>query len=467
MFRGATLVNLDSKGRLSVPTRYREQLLENAAGQMVCTIDIHHPCLLLYPLPEWEIIEQKLSRLSSMNPVERRVQRLLLGHASECQMDGAGRLLIAPVLRQHAGLTKEVMLVGQFNKFELWDETTWHQQVKEDIDAEQLATGDLSERLQDLSLYKMMENYKHTTVLLDEAVNGLNIRPDGIYIDGTFGRGGHSRLILSQLGEEGRLLAIDRDPQAIAVAKTIDDPRFSIIHGPFSALGEYVAERDLIGKIDGILLDLGVSSPQLDDAERGFSFMRDGPLDMRMDPTRGQSAAEWLQTAEEADIAWVLKTYGEERFAKRIARAIVERNREQPMTRTKELAEVVAAATPVKDKFKHPATRTFQAVRIWVNSELEEIEQALKSSLNVLAPGGRLSIISFHSLEDRIVKRFMRENSRGPQVPAGLPMTEEQLKKLGGRQLRALGKLMPGEEEVAENPRARSSVLRIAERTNA
>ena len=289
----------------------------------------------------------------------------------------------------------------------------------------------------------MMENYKHTTVLLDEAVNGLNIRPDGIYIDGTFGRGGHSRLILSQLGEEGRLLAIDRDPQAIAV------------------------ERDLIGKIDGILLDLGVSSPQLDDAERGFSFMRDGPLDMRMDPTRGQSAAEWLQTAEEADIAWVLKTYGEERFAKRIARAIVERNREQPMTRTKELAEVVAAATPVKDKFKHPATRTFQAVRIWVNSELEEIEQALKSSLNVLAPGGRLSIISFHSLEDRIVKRFMRENSRGPQVPAGLPMTEEQLKKLGGRQLRALGKLMPGEEEVAENPRARSSVLRIAERTNA
>ena len=309
----------------------------------------------------------------------------------------------------------------------------------------------------------MMENYKHTTVLLDEAVNGLNIRPDGIYIDGTFGRGGHSRLILSRLGAEGRLLAIDRDPQAIAVARTIDDPRFSIVHGPFSQLAEYVGERNLTGKIDGILLDLGVSSPQLDDAERGFSFMRDGPLDMRMDPTRGQSAAEWLQTAEEDDIAWVIKTFGEERFGKRIARAIVERNRIQPMTRTKELAEVIAAAMPVKD----PATRTFQAVRIWVNSELEEIEQALKSSLSVLAPGGRLSIISFHSLEDRIVKRFMREQSRGPQVPAGIPMTEAQLKKLGGRELRALGKLMPGEEEVAENPRARSSVLRIAERTNA
>ncbi|MFB5744335.1 16S rRNA (cytosine(1402)-N(4))-methyltransferase RsmH [Cedecea sp. S5-13] len=313
----------------------------------------------------------------------------------------------------------------------------------------------------------MMENFKHTTVLLDEAVNGLNIRPDGIYIDGTFGRGGHSRLILSQLGEQGRLLAIDRDPQAIAAAAAIDDPRFSIIHGPFSALADYARERELGGKIDGILLDLGVSSPQLDDAERGFSFMRDGPLDMRMDPTRGQSAAQWLMTAEEADIAWVIKTFGEERFGKRIARAIVERNREEPMTRTKELAAVVSAAMPVKDKFKHPATRTFQAIRIWINSELDEIEKALNGSLEALAVGGRLSIISFHSLEDRIVKRFMREKSRGPQVPAGIPMTEAQLNKLGGRQLKAIGKMMPGEDEVAENPRARSSVLRIAERTNA
>lgn len=378
MFRGATLVNLDSKGRLSVPTRYRDQLLESATGQMVCTIDIHHPCLLLYPLPEWEIIEQKLSRLSSMNPVERRVQRLLLGHASECQMDNAGRLLIAPILRQHAGLTKEVMLVGQFNKFELWMKRPGINRSRKISTLSSLLLARCRNDCR-ICLYKMTENYKHTTVLLDEAVNGLNIRPDGIYIDGTFGRGGHSRLILSQLGEEGRLLAIDRDPQAIAVAKTITDPRFSIVHGPFSALADYVAERGLTGKIDGILLDLGVSSPQLDDAERGFSFMRDGPLDMRMDPTRGQSAAEWLQTADEADIAWVIKTFGEERFGKRIARAIVERNRIEPMTRTKELAEVIAAAMPVKDKFKHPATRTFQAVRIWVNSELEEIEQALKA----------------------------------------------------------------------------------------
>ncbi|WKA61863.1 16S rRNA (cytosine(1402)-N(4))-methyltransferase RsmH [Pectobacterium aroidearum] len=311
----------------------------------------------------------------------------------------------------------------------------------------------------------MLENYKHTTVLLDEAVNGLNIRSGGIYIDGTFGRGGHSRLILSQLGPEGRLLAIDRDPQAIEAAKAIDDPRFSIIHGPFSAMAEYVAELGLTGQIDGVLLDLGVSSPQLDDPERGFSFMRDGPLDMRMDPTRGLSAAEWLMKAEADDIVWVLKMFGEERFAKRIARAIVERNRTEPMTRTKELAELIAAASPVREKHKHPATRSFQAIRIYINSELEEIERALEGALSVLAPQGRLSVISFHSLEDRIVKRFIRHQSRGPQVPAGLPLTEEQLRSQGGQTLKAVGKkLMPSEAEVAENPRARSSVLRFAER---
>ncbi|MCW2476097.1 MULTISPECIES: 16S rRNA (cytosine(1402)-N(4))-methyltransferase RsmH [unclassified Symbiopectobacterium] len=310
----------------------------------------------------------------------------------------------------------------------------------------------------------MPENYKHTTVLLDEAVNGLNIRADGTYIDGTFGRGGHSRLILSRLGPEGRLVAIDRDPQAIAAAEAIQDSRFSIVHGPFSALASYVETLGLTGRIDGVLLDLGVSSPQLDDPERGFSFMRDGPLDMRMDPTRGQSAAQWLQTAEVDDIAWVLKTFGEERFAKRIARAIVERNSTEPMTRTRELAALIAAASPMKERHKHPATRSFQAIRIYINSELDEIEQALNGALTALAPQGRLSIISFHSLEDRIVKRFMRHHSRGPQVPAGIPLTEAQLRAQGGQTLKTVGKMMPPEAEVAENPRARSSVLRIAER---
>lgn len=310
----------------------------------------------------------------------------------------------------------------------------------------------------------MQDDFRHTTVLLNEAVNGLNIKDNGIYIDGTFGRGGHSRLILSHLGEQGRLYAIDRDPQAIAVAAEITDPRFTIIHGSFSALAEYVNTLGLTGKIDGILLDFGVSSPQIDDAERGFSFTRDGPLDMRMDPTCGQSAAEWLRYAEENEIAFVLKTFGEERFARRIARAIVAHRCEQPMTRTKALADLIEAAIPKKDRFKHPATRSFQAIRIWINSELEEIQQVLKGAIKVLASAGRLSVISFHSLEDRIVKRFMRDQSRAPQIPLGIPMTEMQLHQLGGRELKILGKIMADAAEIAVNQRARSAVLRIAER---
>ncbi|MEX6113425.1 16S rRNA (cytosine(1402)-N(4))-methyltransferase RsmH [Providencia stuartii] len=310
--------------------------------------------------------------------------------------------------------------------------------------------------------------FQHTSVLLDEAVNGLQIREDGIYIDGTFGRGGHSRLILSQLNEQGRLIAIDRDPEAIKAAQEIDDPRFMIKHGPFSAIAEYVEEEGLVGKIDGVLLDLGVSSPQLDDPERGFSFMRDGPLDMRMDPTKGQSAQQWLMNAQADDIAWVLKTFGEERFAKRIAKAIVERNHnpeETPLTRTRELAELIAKVSPIKERHKHPATRSFQAIRIYINSELEEIEQALEGAVSVLAPEGRLSVISFHSLEDRLVKRFIRQNSKGPSVPAGIPLTEAQIRELGVAKLREVGKMKPSDAEIDENPRARSSVLRFAQRT--
>ncbi|WP_272690138.1 16S rRNA (cytosine(1402)-N(4))-methyltransferase RsmH [Providencia sp. PROV152] len=311
------------------------------------------------------------------------------------------------------------------------------------------------------------QQFKHVTVLLDEAVNGLNIKPNGIYIDGTFGRGGHSRLILSQLNDQGRLIAIDRDPEAIKAAQLINDPRFMIKHGPFSAIAEYIEEEGLVGKIDGVLLDLGVSSPQLDDPERGFSFMRDGPLDMRMDPTKGQSAHQWLMSAQADDIAWVLKTFGEERFAKRIARAIVERNHnpeETPLTRTRELAELIAQVSPIKERHKHPATRSFQAIRIYINSELEEIEQALEGAVSVLAPEGRLSVISFHSLEDRLVKRFIRQNSKGPSVPAGIPLTEAQIKALGTAKLREVGKMKPSAAEVDENPRARSSVLRFAQR---
>ncbi|TNH03322.1 16S rRNA (cytosine(1402)-N(4))-methyltransferase RsmH [Testudinibacter sp. TR-2022] len=309
----------------------------------------------------------------------------------------------------------------------------------------------------------------HITVLLHEAVAGLALKPNGVYIDGTFGRGGHSRLILSQLGENGRLIAVDRDPRAIAEAESIDDSRFSIVHSTFSQIEEICQQQNLVGKVDGILLDLGVSSPQLDDAERGFSFMKDGPLDMRMDTTQGMSAAEWLQQVSIDDLAWVLKTFGEERFAKRIATAIVHFNKtaaeqgEPGLNRTLQLAELISQAVPFKDKHKHPATRSFQAIRIFINSELDELERALQSALNVLAPQGRLSIISFHSLEDRMVKRFMRKQSKGVEVPKGLPLREDQIER--NQTLKTIGKaIMPSEQEQQQNPRSRSAVLRVAER---
>lgn len=310
---------------------------------------------------------------------------------------------------------------------------------------------------------------EHITVLLHEAVDGLALKEDGIYIDATFGRGGHSRLILSKLSANGRLIAIDRDPRAITEAQKIQDPRFHIEHNSFSAIPEICEKLGLTGKINGILLDLGVSSPQLDDAERGFSFMKDGPLDMRMDTTKGLSAAQWLQQVSEQDLAWVLKTFGEERFAKRIAQTIVNYNKSaveknsEILNRTLQLAELIAQSVPFKDKHKHPATRSFQAIRIYINSELEELESLLQSALTVLAPKGRLSVISFHSLEDRMVKHFMRKQSKGEEIPKGLPLREDQIERR--QTLKTIGKaIQPSDEEIAFNPRSRSAVLRIAER---
>ncbi|GEA50573.1 ribosomal RNA small subunit methyltransferase H [Vibrio inusitatus NBRC 102082] len=315
----------------------------------------------------------------------------------------------------------------------------------------------------------MSESFKHVSVLLDESVDGLNIKPDGTYIDGTFGRGGHSRVILSKLGENGRLFSIDRDPQAIAEAAKIDDPRFTIIHGPFSGMEGYAQERDLVGSVDGVLLDLGVSSPQLDDAERGFSFMKDGPLDMRMDPTSGIPVSQWLQDADVEDITWVIREFGEDKHAWRIAKAIVayrENEENEPLLRTGQLAKLISDAAPksFKEK-KHPATRSFQAFRIYINSELDEIATALNGAKNILAPEGRLSVISFHSLEDRMVKQFIRKESRGPQVPHGIPMTEEQIRALGSAAMKTVSKaIKPSVSELDINIRARSSVLRIAEK---
>ncbi len=304
----------------------------------------------------------------------------------------------------------------------------------------------------------------HISVLLAEAVDGLDIDPDGCYIDCTFGRGGHSTLILSKLSEQGRLIAIDRDPSAIASAKKFqNDERFLIEHQGFAHLAEIAQQHELVGKVNGILLDLGVSSPQLDEAERGFSFMKDGPLDMRMDTSRGQTAAEWLAVADVEDITWVLRTFGEEKHAWRIANAIVDARGETPFTRTGQLAKLIKATAPQREIKKHPATRSFQAIRMYINSELEQIEKALAASLSVLAENGRLVVISFHSLEDRLVKQFMKKHSQAKKVPRGLPVTEEELNK--GKKLTLIGrKLKPSKSEVEINVRSRSSVLRIAKR---
>jgi 16S rRNA (cytosine1402-N4)-methyltransferase len=307
-----------------------------------------------------------------------------------------------------------------------------------------------------------MSNH-HITVLLHEAVEGLAINPSGIYLDGTFGRGGHSRLILSKLGPEGKLFAIDRDPRAIESAKEIQDSRFCILHGNFSQAKELLEPYGVIGRISGILLDLGVSSPQLDEPTRGFSFMHDGPLDMRMNPNVGESAAQWLQHADVNDIAYVLKEYGEEKFAKKIANIIVNDRVIKPFTTTKQLADMISRVVPRTDSNKHPATRSFQAIRIYINRELEEIKQTLVLSKDLLQDKGRLAVISFHSLEDRIVKNFIRDSSRGDVVPRGLPVQEKELLK--SRTFKAVSKpIKPSDEEIAKNPRSRSAILRIAER---
>lgn len=304
---------------------------------------------------------------------------------------------------------------------------------------------------------------KHISVLLSEALDGLAVRPDGLYIDGTFGRGGHSRAILQQLSPQGRLLGFDKDPEAIRVGNQLaaEDGRFVVVQRSFADMAEELRERGLVGQVDGVLLDLGVSSPQLDDPTRGFSFMNDGPLDMRMNPDSGQSAAEWINHADEADIATVLWEYGEERFSRRMARAIVSRRASQPFTRTADLAEVIKVANPAWEKHKHPATRAFQGIRIFINRELDDLADGLRVALEVLAPGGRLAVISFHSLEDRQVKQFMRREAKGAPMPRDLPIRAADIQV----SLNLMGKaIKPSAAEVAANPRARSAVLRVAEK---
>jgi 16S rRNA (cytosine1402-N4)-methyltransferase len=305
--------------------------------------------------------------------------------------------------------------------------------------------------------------WQHRTVLLHEAVDALVQRPDGVYLDGTFGRGGHARLILSRLAPRGQLLAIDRDPEAVAHARTgagaITDPRFSIHHTPFAEFAQVLAAQG-IERLDGVLLDLGISSPQIDNPARGFSFRHDGPLDMRMDPTRGTSAAQFLAQADIKTLTEVLRDYGEERFAFAIAKALVARREAgRPVERTAELAQIVAGAVKTRERGQDPATRTFQALRILVNAELQELEQGLKEALGRLNPGGRLVVIAFHSLEDRIVKTFIAHHGPGT-FDRRAPMAEPK-----PALLRAIARIKPSEAEIAANPRARSAILRVAERT--
>jgi len=300
----------------------------------------------------------------------------------------------------------------------------------------------------------------HVPVLLEEAVSALNVREEKTYVDGTFGRGGHSKAILARLGVRGRLFAFDQDPAALA-ARALEDPRLELIHARFSTMTQALAARG-IRHVAGVLLDVGVSSPQLEEPARGFSFMRDGPLDMRMDTTQGETAAEWLARAEEKKIREVIATYGEERFAKSIAAAIADARQLEPIRTTRQLAEIVGRAVRTREPGQHPATRTFQALRIHVNQELEELEVTLPQAAALLEPGGRLAVVSFHSLEDRIVKNFIRERSAADTLPKGVPVRAADLPT---PQLRAVGKaIKASEEEVRRNPRARSAVLRVAEK---
>ena len=314
-----------------------------------------------------------------------------------------------------------------------------------------------------MTILSPVPEFSHRTVLLDEAVDALDCsgaRADGVFVDGTFGRGGHSRALLQRLGGAGRLVAFDKDPQAVGNAADIADARFEIVHDSFATIDAALTARG-IERLDGVLLDLGISSPQVDDASRGFSFRHDGPLDMRMDTTRGQSAADWLAAASEENIEKVIRHYGEERFAFQIAKAIAARRAIEPISSTRQLAEIVARTVKTREKGKDPATRTFQAIRIFINQELEDLAAGLSEAYAMLAPGARMVVISFHSLEDRIVKQFFASKAKVEQPDRRLPIRAVDLPQ---PLMKLVAKMKPSDQEVAENPRARSAVMRVAER---
>ena len=321
--------------------------------------------------------------------------------------------------------------------------------------SQQRAECESSQRFGDIVMYD------HQPVMLEEVLQYMIVNPNGKYIDGTYGRGGHAQALLNRLESGARLLAFDKDPEAVASAMGgVKDPRLNVVQASFADLAKQVEYQGWMGKVEGILLDLGVSSPQLDNPERGFSFLRDGPLDMRMDNNQGQTAADWLAIVKNDDLVKVFRTYGEERYAKRIARAIIEYRESQPITRTKQLADIIAKAHPAWEKHQHPATRCFQAIRIFINKELEDIEKFLDQVLDVLAPGGRLCVLSFHSLEDRIVKKFIQYEVKGDPFPSDFPITHDQCNP----RLRMVANCKPTQQEIDINTRSRSARLRVAEK---
>ncbi len=311
--------------------------------------------------------------------------------------------------------------------------------------------------------FTMNQNIKHIPVMTKELIDSLQIQDNGIYIDTTFGLGGHSIEILKKLGKNGKLYAIDKDLNSVLIGKKITDQRFCIIHDSFSKILNYAKSNKIVGKVDGILFDLGVSSLQIEDYKRGFSFKKNGPLDMRMNQTCGITASDWINKSDTKKIIFVLKKFGEERFAKKIAHEIKDYKRKKKIKETLELVNIIKKSIPIKNIFKHPARRTFQAIRIYINQELEEIQSALEDTLKILKPGGRITVISFHSLEDRIIKKFMTKHSTKAQIPCGMAITEKEIKKLKICKLKIINRLFPTYEEIQKNPRSRSSILRTAE----
>ena len=452
MFMGEYNHTVDAKGRLIVPSKFREQL----GDEFVVTKGLDG-CLFVYENTEWKALEEKLHALPLTNANARKFSRFFLAGATTCEVDKQGRILLPAVLREFAKIDKDAVLVGVGSRIEIWSRDNWNQSNTYD-DMEEIA-----------EIWRVLEfkmAFEHKSVLLYETVDSLNIRPDGIYVDGTLGGGGHAYEVCRRLGEHGRLIGIDQDADAIAAATKRLEPfadKVTVVRSNYENIASVLHELG-IEKVDGIYLDLGVSSYQLDTASRGFTYREDAPLDMRMDQRNTQTAADIVNTYSEMELYRIIRDYGEDRFAKNIAKHIVRQRQEKPYETTGELIETIKAAIPAKIRATggHPAKRTFQAIRIELNHELDVLNCSIDTMIDLLNPGGRLSIITFHSLEDRIVKKRFRDNENPCICPPEFPVCMCGRKSKGTVITRK--PIVPGEEELEYNKRSKSSKLRVFER---